>query len=93
MKSINIEGISFTEEGIQFLKRWITPPSETGRSPIEINVSEINEVQSFLLKNWDIIEDNIDDNNFNMKLFITGLQWIKEYLCEFMNGIKTANHE
>lgn len=92
MKSLNIEGISFSEEGIQFLKYWITPATKGDRPLIESHVSEIEKVQSFLLKNWDLIEDNTDDD-FEMKPFLIGLQYVKEYLSEFKKGIKIADHE
>lgn len=78
MKAVNIEGISFSEEGIKFVKEWIAKPSEIDNTMIEHNIAAIERTQSFLLKNWDTVDDNS-----KMKVLLTGLQSIKENLSEF----------
>ncbi|MDO9634205.1 MAG: hypothetical protein Q7J05_04070 [Paludibacter sp.] len=82
MKTVNIEGILFSEEGIKFVKEWIAKPSEIDNTMIENNIAAIERTQSFLLKNWDTLEDNS-----KMKVLLTGLQSIKENLSEFAVSI------
>jgi len=82
MKAVNIEGISFSEEGINFVKEWIAKPSEIDNTMIEHNIAAIERTQSFLLKNWDTVEDN-----GKMKVLLTGLQSVKENLSEFAESI------
>jgi hypothetical protein len=83
MKAINIEGISFTEKGIQLMKDWLTPTTDLDNPLIKHNIAAIEQVQSFLINNWDDVKEN------KMKPLLTGLQSVKENLVEFQESINT----
>lgn len=82
MKTVNIEGISFSEEGIKFMKDWISKQSDFDNALIEHNIAAIEQTQSFLLNNWDMVGENN-----KMKMLLIGLQSIKENLSEFAASI------
>lgn len=82
MKTINIEGIAFSEKGIECIKSWIEKPSAIDDRKIDYNIEAIERMQSFLIVNWAIGEDDS-----KTKIMLTGLQAIKDDLKEFAASI------
>jgi len=86
MNRVNIEGIFFTENALNHLKEWFNKPMETFDTFIETDIEGINKLQSFLLRNWDFLDDICDDGI--LKIFVTNLQVVKDNLSKLSSEIK-----
>lgn len=81
MKTINIEGISFTEEMIKKMQFWFVPASEEDKPLVCESLKQLDETQGFLLRNWDSLDMKGED--LKVKSLLKGLQDIKDNLSVF----------
>ena len=73
-KNITIEGIPFTEGMLEVLKEWLVPIGEHTSARITCDLDLIERTQSFLLSNWEDLED--EENN--VKSFLIDLQDLRD---------------
>lgn len=83
-KKINIEGIPFTDELIDGLKKWLTTSSKTEATEIELDIRVIDSAQTFLLDNW----EGATCGDEKIKNLLIDLNFIKKRLYEFYDQIK-----
>jgi hypothetical protein len=84
MKTVNIEGISFTEESLVFLKEWLGP--KTDNPDIFYDVEAIEKKHSFIINLWSDSCYQIKDPQ--IKELLICLQCTKENLSQLLKGTK-----
>ncbi len=84
MKKIDIAGIPFSDEALNFLKEWLIPVTKVDSPQICHNITTVDKAQSFLLKHW----DELDDDDLYVKNLLVGLQDLKENLSSLALNMK-----